>query len=528
MTARARSVLNQPQIMRVVGVLMGSFVLTALLGIVRQSVIAARFGAGAELDAYVAANRVSETLFSLISGGALGSAFIPVFARYQTADDMDRAWKLANAVMTWVSLIAGIGSIVAMVFAVPLARNLLVPGANDVQLALTVELMRIMLLTVLIFCVSGLCMAILNTHQRFFAASLTAGMYNIGLIIGALVLAAFWGIYGLAWGAVLGAVLHLAVQIPTLRQIKFQFRVQLDPKTEGLGEVLRLMLPRVLGLAAFQLNFWVNTAITSSQRDSGSLAELSFAFTLLFSVLGVIGQSVGTAVFPTLSALHASDDADGFRRVLVQAMRGVIFMALPATAGLIVLAIPFVDLVFGRGEWTPENTTGTAWALALYSIGLVGFALQEVLARAFYARRNTWTPVVIAVLGLFLNVFLSLLLIGMIRGNLRGQDSFGGLALANALTTLIESAILWFLMSRALRGLQDRSLISFTVRVGAVSLLMGGAVYLLSQLFGSLPSIILLIVGAIFGMVVFEGLALLFRIEEARTIPLAFLRRVKR
>jgi putative peptidoglycan lipid II flippase len=514
--------------MRVVGVLMGSFVLTAVLGLIRQAVIGSRFGADVELDAYFAANRVSETLFSLISGGALGSAFIPVFARFQAADDMARAWRLARGVMSWVALLAGAFSILALIFAEPLTETLLIPGAAASQVALTVSLMRIMLVTVLIFSVSGLCMAILNTHQRFFAASLTAGMYNIGLIIGALFLAPFLGIYGLAWGAVLGAVLHLGVQLPALRQINFKFEFEFSPQTEGLGEVLRLMLPRVLGLAAFQINFWVNTAITSlSRQEQGSLSELSLAFVLLFSVLGVIGQSVGTAVFPTLSALAASDDTDGFRRTLAQAMRGVIFMALPATAGLIVLAVPAVDLVFGRGRWSPENTIGTAWALALYAVGLVGFALQEVLARAFYARRNTWTPVLVAIFGLILNVVLSVILIGVVQGAVRGQGSFGGLALANALTTLIESAILWLLMSRALHGLEDRGLLLFSVRVGGAALVMGGVVYVFAQVLHSLPNFIVLVVGGVVGVLAFEGLALLFRIEEARTIPLVFLRRVR-
>lgn len=515
--------------MRVAGVLMGSFVLTALLGIVRQSVIGSQFGLSAPLDAYLAGNRVSETLFNLISGGALGSAFIPVFARFLAADDMAGAWRLARAVMTWVSVIAGGLSILAAVFAVPIVQTLLIPGADASQQALTVDLLRIMLLTVMVFCVSGLCMAILNAHQHFFAASLAAAMYNIGLIVGALFFAPILGIYGLAWGAVLGAFLHLIVQVPTLRRIRFTYQPVIDPGTPGLREVLRLMLPRILGLAAFQLNFWVNTALTSNLRDPGALSALSLSFVLLFSVLGVIGQSVGTAVFPTLSALHSQGDTASFRRVLSTAMRGVLFMALPVTLGLIVLAEPFVALLFGRGKWTMENTVATAWALGLYAVGLAGFALQEILARAFYARRDTWTPVWIAVFGVILNVALSLTLIQVVRGSQPGQGAFGGLALANALTTLIESAILWGLMSRAVGGLHDRALLINSAKVAAAALIMGAAVAGLDRtLLHESALIIRLIVGGTVGVLIFEGVALALRLDEARTIPLALLRRVRR
>jgi len=524
-TAAPKTILSGAQIARVATVLMGSFILTALLGVVRSSIIGSRFGLGSEADAFYSGNRVAETLFSLVSGGALGSAFIPVFSRFLGLEDRAEAWRLASATLTWVSIIAGVLSLLMWLFAPQVVQYILRPGANEAQQALTVQLLRIMLLTVLVFCVSGLCMAILNAHQRFFAASLTAGVYNLGLIFGAVVLSSFMGIYGLAWGAVIGACLHLAVQIPTLRKIRFSYTPRLA-NTPGLGEVLRLMLPRVIGLAAFQMNFWVNAALTSD--TPGSLTALTTAFALVFTVLGVIGQSVGTAIFPTLSALHNQGETDKFREVLANAMRGVLFMAIPATVGLILLAEPFVEVLFGRANWMRKDTVGVAWALGLYAVGLAGFALQEVLARAFYARRDTWTPVLIAAFGLVLNVILSLVLRQVITGRDPAQGAFGGLALANALTTLIESMILWILLRRALGNIHDRAVLLAAGRVLFAAAVMGVLVYLVTTIAGGLPAFPRLITAAALGAGAFEVVAFGLGLPEARTIPLAFLRRLRR
>ncbi len=544
-TAR-KNVLTVAQITRAAGVVMFSFVLTGVLGIVRQSIVGSRFGATGPTDAFIAANRVSETLFTLISGGALGSAFIPVFSRFLSKDDTLGAWRLASAIVTLMSITGAILAVLAGLFAQPITARLLLPQAPPEQQLLTAGLMRVMLITVVIFSVSGLSMAILNAHQRFLAASLAPSLYNIGLIIGALALVPRFGVYGLAYGAILGALLHLGVQLPALRTLKGQFRPSLDLTTPGVVEVLRLMGPRVLGLGVIQINFWVNAALTSGMA-AGSLTAFTFAFALLFTVLGVLGQSVGTAVFPTLSALSAQHDLDGFRRVLASAMRGVLFMAFPATVGLIVLAVPLVDTLYHHGSWAAPYTEATAWALQFFAVGLAGFALQEVLARAFYALRDTLTPVVIGILGVILNVLLSLILLRIIHGHLVlfgtplppftalslwivpvGQGPFGGLALANALATLIESVALWLLMRRRLIGILDREILSAAVRAGLAALIMGVVIYGFAQAARDLPPVLLLSGGTLIGAAVFEGLAAAFGLDEARTIPRALLRRFRR
>lgn len=522
--------LSLNQIARAAAVVMLSYVLTGVLGIVRQAAIGAHFGLGAELDAYNAANRVSETLFTLISGGALSSAFIPIFSRFLNRDDARGAWQLASVVATVIGVVGLLLTLLAILLARPIVATLLVPQADAVQQALTVRLMRPMLGTVVIFGLSGLSMAILNAHHRFLAAALAPSLYNGGLIVGALIFAPLWGIDGLALGTLLGATLHLGVQLPTLIRLPgaaARLRPSLMLRTEGTADVLRLMLPRVLGLGVVQINFWVNAALTSGMTP-GSLTALTSAFALLFTVLGVLGQSVGTAVFPTLAALSADADTDRFRQVLGSALRGVLFMAIPATVGLIVLAGPLVATIYQHGAWTATSTEATAWALRWYGIGLVGFALQEVLARAFYALNDTLTPVVIGVVGVILNIGLSLSLMRIVQGADTAQGPFGGLALANALATIIESAALWLLVRRQIGGSGDIAILQVGLRVLVAALGMGIVVYGVMTLLGSDLPLLTLAISGVIGVATFELLALLLGLAEARRIPAMLLRRVRR
>ena len=254
-------------------------------------------------------------------------------------------------------------------------------------------------MTPLIFSISGLLMGILNAHQSFTLPALAIGMNNIGLIIGALVFAQVLpsqnggaNVYGLSIGAVLGALLHLGVQLPGLRGIKAKLRLLPNWNVEGVREVLTLMGPRVLGLAVVQINFIVNVRLAFPMVE-GSVAALTIAWTLMFFALGIIAQSVGTALFPTLSALAADNDFDGFRDRLSAAMRSVLFLSIPATVVLVLLGEPLVAVIAQRGEWTTESSQATAWALAFFALGIAGHSLLEVLSRAFYALSDTWTPV---------------------------------------------------------------------------------------------------------------------------------------
>jgi putative peptidoglycan lipid II flippase len=478
--------LTTRQIIRAALVVTAGFAASGVLGLARTSIFSVTFGAGDALDAFYAAQRVPELLFVLVAGGALGSSFIPVFSRLLNRGDPAGAWRLASAVMTCAGLAAALLALTAGLLAPWFVPTLLVPGASTAMKILTTQLTQTMLVTVVIFSISGLLMGILNTQGVFSLPALAASAKNIGEIIGALLIvplmptwgmsaahlgySPIWsiaerafpaqtGIFGLAYGAILGAALHFLVQMPGLIRLRRQFpaarlRWLPDPRVEGVGEVLRLMLPRVFGLAITQINFLVNVVLTSGMI-AGSRTALTTAWTLMFFALGIIGQSVGTALFPTLAALAASNDFAGFRQRLGGALRGVALLASLATISMIAFGEWGIGLlferIFGGGAWTPDDTRATAWALTFFAVGIVGHALLEVLSRGFYALSDTRTPVLIGAGSMIANILLSLFFIRLIGDPASlARGTFAGLALANSITTLVEAGVLWLLMRRRL------------------------------------------------------------------------------
>ncbi len=537
--------LSNRQIARAALIVLFGFLASGVLGFIRTAVIAATFGAGAALDTFLAAQRIPEIIFVLVAGGALGSSFIPVFARLREQDDGETgAWKLASATMTLTALAAAVlGAIVAI--AAPWLVPLMLPDSAPDAQALAVSLTQLMMVTPVIFAISGLIMGILQTHQLFLLPSIAISMNNVGLIIGALFIAPALptvdgvaqvgdaNVYGLAYGAILSAILHLAVQLPGLLKIGARLRVLPNFRVDGVAEVLKLMGPRVLGLAVVQVNFLVNIFFTSGMV-AGSLTALTTAFTLMFFALGIIGQSIGSAVFPSLSALAAADDMDGFKQRLVGAMRGVLFLSFPAMVAMILLGEPIVS-IFERDAWTPESTAATAWALAFYAVGIAGFSLLEVLSRAFYALEDTWTPVKIGIAAMVSNIVLSIVFIQFIGepGNL-ARGPFAGLALANASTTLVEALALWWLLRRRIgargteRGINDGQIIGGAVRALLASLGMGATMWTVARAMSDVQGIVVAIVAVAVGGAVFFGLSLALGMDEAKAVPDMVLKRVRR
>lgn len=531
--------LSNRQIARAALVVLLGFLASGVLGVIRSAIIAGIFGAGAAPDAFSRAQQIPELVFVLVAGGALGSSFIPVFARIRESDDA-QAWRLASAVMTLSALAAAALSLVIIVFAPWVVATILAPGVPPEYQALTVNLTRLMMVTPVIFSISGLIMGILHTHQQFLLPSIAISMNNIGLMVGALLFARMLtpdpgmgqvgdaNIYGLAYGAILSALLHLAVQIPGLRRVHARLRPLFDWRAPGVVEVLRLMGPRVLGLAIVRVNFIVNAAFTSVMVY-GSATVLTNAFTLMFFTLGIIAQSVGQAVFPTLSALAAEGDMDGFKGRLAAAVRSVLFLSFPATVALVFLGKPLVRVMFERGEWTAENTAGAAWALAFYAIGIAGFSLLEVLSRAFYALADTWTPVKVGIAAMVSNIVLSVVLIQVIGepGNL-ARGPFAGLALANAVTTIFEALALWWLLRGRIGDLKDAYILDGAGRAALAALGMGVALWVMLGVLEDAGGLVMLVGGGAIGAAAFFGLSLLLGVDEARTVPRLLLRRVRR
>lgn len=529
--------LSNRQVARAALVVIFGFLASGVLGFIRVLIVSRQFGTSAALDAFLAAQQIPELIFVLVAGGALGSSFIPIYAQLRETDEK-QAWRLASAVMTLAALAALVLGVVVILLAPWLVGNLLLRDKPPEAQALTVDMMRLMMVTPFIFSISGLVMGILQSHGLFLLPSVAISMNNIGIMIGALLIAPALppasgvaqvgnaNVYGLAYGAILSAVLHLVVQLPGLWQIRARLRPLPDPRLPGVLRVLALMGPRVLGLGIVQINFLVNIALTAPMVD-GSYTALRTAFTLMFFVLGVLAQSVGSAVFPTLAALAAAGDTAGFKDRLSAVIRGVLFLSFPAMVGLMVLRVPLVGL-FQGGEWTATSTAAAAWALLFYAVGMAGFSLLEVLSRAFYALADTWTPVKIGIAAMVSNIVLSLILVRLIGdpGSLE-NGPFAGLALANALTTLLEAAALWWLLRRRIGDIHDAATLNGTARALLATVGMGAALSSVMAVIGDANPLVLIVVGGMVGVVVFLALSLLFGVPEARSLLLRLLRQAR-
>jgi putative peptidoglycan lipid II flippase len=455
---------RKAQLARAATVVMAAFVLSRVLGLGREVFIGIQFGTSRELDAYLAAFRIPDLIFQLIAGGALGSAFIPTFTGYLVEGRDGEAWRLASSVVNLVLVILTGCAFLAAVFAPWLVGHVVAPGFTAEQQMLTVRLMRLMLLSPIVFGVSGVAMGILNSYQHFLLPALAPAVYNLCIIGGAAFLAPSLGAFGLAWGVVIGSILHLAIQTPQLIRKGFAYRPLIDLSHPGVREVGRLMLPRVLGLATVQINFLVNTFLASGLAG-GSLAALNYAWMLMLLPQGVFAMSIATAAFPTFSDLAARGKRQELRLTVSDTLRLILYLAIPSSVALILLRQPLTSLLLERGSFDPSSTAMVAWALQFYALGLVAHSTLEIVTRAFYSLHDTRTPVLIGAVAMAVNIILSLILIGPLL--------HGGLALANSLATIGETIVLLMLLRPKLGGLRGGPVLRSVVKTGAASLVMG-------------------------------------------------------
>jgi putative peptidoglycan lipid II flippase len=344
------------------------------------------------------------------------------------------------------------------------------------------------------------------------------------LIFGVTVLKPY-GVYGLAWGVLIGAAGHLVVQIPSLLKLRGTYSPILGLRLDSVREVVRLMLPRLLGVAVVQLNFWVNTNL-ASRMDSGSVAALTFGFALMLMAQVAIAQSVATAALPTFSAQVARGEWVELRRTLAGTIRWLLLLSIPGSVGLMALAIPLVGMLYQRGSFNARDTTMVAWALLWYAAGLVGHSLVEILARAFYALPDTKTPVFVGVGAMLLNIVFSLIFAAAF--NRWGWLPYGGLALANSIATALEMVVLLWLMTRRMQGLEGRTILAGLLP----ALLAAGGMAL--ALWGWLawsegnPAYVRVLVGVVAGAGVYALLLWLLKVTEVRSLAATAARYLKR
>ena len=490
------------------------FVASRVLGLLRDIVISHQFGTSRALDAYFAAFNVPDFVFNVLAGGALGSAFIPTFSAALAQNDARRAWQLAGAIINLTFIVltaisAGLAIFAPQVVALTIAR-----GFAPSDQALTADLMRWMLVTPIIFGVSGIVMGILNSHQHFVLPALAPVVYNAAIIAGALVLAPTMGVYGLVVGIVAGAVLHLAVQLPwlfwkldvrgwRLEISNFQLPTS-NFQSPDVREVVRLMLPRTLGIAAVQINFLVNT-ILASALPAGAIAALAYAWRVMLLPVGVVGQSLATVVFPTFSAQTARQELDDFRNTFSMTFRATLYLTIPATVGLTVLGAPFITLLFQRGQFDAHSTAETAWALQFFALALFAHSGLEIVSRAFYALHDTFTPVAVGIGAMALNIALSIALIAPLAQ--------GGLALANSIATILEVSALLVILWRRIGNIDARRIALSTARIVVAAIAMAAALVPFANHFASSP-IFVAVIGTLIGAVVYFVVTLALRSEE--------------
>jgi putative peptidoglycan lipid II flippase len=412
--------------------------LSRILGFARDAIIARVFGAGAATDAFFVAFKLPNLLRRLFAEGAFSQAFVPILAEYknQRGEEATRILvsRVASVLFVAVAAVAGLGIVAA-----PLIVLVSAPGfsADVEKFQLTVEMTRIVFPYILFMSLVAFAGGILNTFSRFMVPAFTPVLLNVAMILAAAVAAPYFDppVLALAWGAFIGGVMQLALQIPALKRLGFLPRWDWAPKDEGVRRILLLMGPAAFGVSIAQISLLINT-IFASFLASGSVSWLYYADRLMEFPAGMLGVALGTILLPSLAKHYADNDPSQYSRLLDWGLRMTLMLAAPAAVGLGMLAAPLIATLFLYGEFTPHDLEMTRLALVAYSIGLVGIILVKVLAPGFYARQNIKTPVKIALLTLLATQAMNLAFIGPLQ--------HAGLALSIGLGACINAGILFY------------------------------------------------------------------------------------
>ena len=461
---------------RSAGVVGAATMTSRVLGLVREQVLAYWFGASDAMDAFLVAFRVPNLVRDLFAEGAMSAALVPTFSKTLAVDGRERAWQLGNAVVNALVVVTGVIVVLAIVFAEPLVRLLAggfaaVPGKFE----LTVLLTRIVAPFLLLVAVAAACMGMLNSLHVFFVPALSPAMFNVASIavVVALVPAAraagYEPILAVAVGTLIGGLGQVLLQWPALRTQGFRYRPTLDFRDPGLKRVLMLMGPGTVGLAATQVNVFVNTIVATGE-GTGAVSYLGYAFRVMYLPIGLFGVSIATATTPAMSRLAATADTGRMRSTLASAIALMLTLNVPATLGLVVLADPIVQLLFERGNFAAADTVATAAAVQLYALGLVGYSVVKIVSPTFYAIGRSRTPVAVGVAAVLLNAVLSV--------STAPVFGYRGLALSASIAALFNAGMLVWLARGALGGLELGRVTATGVKTVAAGGLMALAAWL--------------------------------------------------
>jgi len=458
-------------------IIAGATLISRLVGLLRDRILAHTFGAGPVMDAYYAAFKIPDLIYNLLVVGALSAGFIPIFTRLYHQKDQEEAWHLAGNVFNIIGVALGVLSVVGIIFA-PTLVQLVAPGFNTQTLQLTVSFVRIMFLSPFLLGLSMVLGGILQSLRRFVIYSLSPIFYNIGIIIGATLLYPWIGQTGLAWGVVLGAVLHLSVQLYGAVLSGFKWKPLFnwrDPNTRAIG---RMMIPRTLGLAAANINTIIFTVLCSL-LPAGSVAIYNYADNLQWVPIGIIGIPFALAAFPALSYAAALKDWAEMSRRLSETARKILFLIIPLSLIFLLLRAQIVRVVLGSGAFDWTATINTADTLAFFALGLFAQALIPLFARAFYALGDSKTPFMAGVSAVLINIVLALALMK--------QLGVAGLALSASVGAIFNLTVLAIVLRGRIKSLEENTILSALGRISIAALFMGMAIqwlkYPLAEIF---------------------------------------------
>jgi putative peptidoglycan lipid II flippase len=466
---------------RSAGIVSAAVSLSRVTGLVREMIMARLFGAGAVYDAFLLGFRIPNLSRNLFAEGALSSAFIPVFTQCLATRGKREAAHLSNALATALIVVVGALCIVGMIFSPQLVR-LMAPGFEQVpgKFQLTVTLTRIMFPFLALVTLAAQAMGVLNAYDRYGIPATASAMFNIGSVGFGLVFGFTAGralgqdlIVSMAYGVLAGGVLQLLWQLPSMRRFGLSFRPCFDLWHPGLRQILRLMLPAVLGGAAMQVNVVVNTNLASSITDaagnviSGPVSWLGYAFRFVQLPIGVFGVALASATLPAISRSAALRQMEDFRDTMARSLGSVMLLTIPSSVGLAVLGESMIGIVYEGRNFHSSDTRQTAMALACYSVGLAGYSAIKILAPAFYALGDARTPMLVSVASIAVNLAAAL---ALLRFTALGH---AGLALSASCVSLFGAAALFAVLRARVDGLHGHKLASSALRIALASVVMG-------------------------------------------------------
>jgi len=503
-----------------------------ILGLVREQVMAAVFGAGPAMDAWLVAFRIPNMLRDLFAEGAFSSAFVPTFTRTVQENGKREAWLLASLVINGLLIVLGLFAVILLFFSDFFVHLLAGGFASDpTKFHLTTTMVKIMSPFLIVVALASVVMGVLNTMDRFFLPALAPAFFNICLIgAGVLLVPVFSelgiaGIYAIAVGAMLGGLSQLLVQLPLLRREGFRYTVRFSWRHPGIRRIARLLGPAVIGVSAVYINIVVNTYLASLFGD-GPVSWLSYAFRLIYLPIGLFGVAVGIVNLKEVSTFAAQEKWKDLKETVANSMKLISLLAMPSMVGLILLSEPIVRLLYERGRFTPADTSNTSLALIGYSVGLLAYTSVKVYVPTFYALGDTRTPVAISFLSILTNISVNLVLVFLILP--RGFE-FAGLALGTSVAVGVNYSLLALQFRKRLGSLAAYRVAGAVGKTFLASLVMGCAVFAL-RLFlvefetGTLQQIVTTGSYVVLGIIVYLVCCKLLAVEEVNLLLARFRR----